>query len=88
MELSVHPDVWLHPRLLVKLYPSAHFLQSHALPEVKLQVAVMYHVLFFIFQRQHQLLCFRHGQIKVCISHRWYSDICSGFIAFFFRASG
>ena len=27
---------------------------------------VMSHLLFFIFQRQNQLLCVWHGQIKVC----------------------
>ena len=33
-KLRVHPDVWLHPRLSVKLYHSVNFLQSHSLSEV------------------------------------------------------
>ena len=52
-KLRVHPDVWLHPRLLTELYHSMHFLQLHSVPEIKLQIAAMNHVLFFVFKSQH-----------------------------------
>ena len=43
-ELCVHPDIALHPWLLVKLKGSVDFFQSHTLFQIKLQVPVMGYV--------------------------------------------
>ena len=45
----------------------------------------MSHVLFFVFQRQHQLLCVRHGQIKACHKPPLVFRHLLGFYRFLFR---
>ena len=87
-ELRVHPDVWLHPGLLIKLYHSVHLFQPHPLTEIELQAVVMDHLLFFVLQRHTSFSVFGMVKSRPAISRRWYSDICSGLIAFFSGASG
>ena len=49
-ELCVHPHVRRHPGHLVELDRPVHPFQTHALPEVELQVFVVDRVIFFVLQ--------------------------------------
>ena len=68
--LRVHPDVWLHQAFLFELYRAMHFFQTYPLFEIKLQVSVVGHVIFYVLQRLHQLLAFSPTQVDSCFALR------------------
>ena len=65
-KLGVHPNVLLHPGLLVELDRPMHLCQAQPQSEICLQVSVVDHVIFFALLSQHQLLTFRRLQMKIC----------------------
>ena len=65
-KLRVHPDVRLHPGLLIELQNSMNLLQAHALDEIKLQIFVMCDVLLFALQRRKKLLGVWRLKAEVC----------------------
>ena len=59
-ELSIHPDVWLHPRALVE--PEMDRSQTQAQRQVQLQIPIMKHIAVLVVEDWDQLLnlCWRH----------------------------
>ena len=55
-ELSIHPDVWLHPRSLVESEGTMDLSKTHAQRHVQLQIAIVEDIAVLVAEVWDQLL--------------------------------
>ena len=65
-ELSIHPDVWLHPRSLVESKGAVDRSQTQAQRQIQLQIPIMKYIAALVVEVWDQLLnlCWRHSNAE------------------------